>query len=439
MVKKTSNKDSFYKALGKYHVNPFIINVPKGSLRIVSRLSAKKLKVIDKNADVAREKILIFLNEFNRGHALFLADKLKFDSVDIRSKKISKIFSSKKYKAALELLYDNDILIRSTKNPYKVGDFPKAYKLANEMITKPFVKYTVLSDKLKKNLTTLYADQSRFINDNPIAKSAVDTSKNITLPTEEELIKHAKKLISIEWNNKGKKLAFKRNKTKNDKKIQELRKAGIAENELPKFYYIEDGIKLFKLYTDNGYMLPKIGNFKSGGRVTTSFTLMPKWIRICLKLNNKSIVGVDYSALHPNIASKLWGTGVYIDHQIIADFLDIPIHIAKLEHLKFFNTTKRGMKRLNVYKYYKENQPELLKNLEKTKSKTYKRTSALMFKAEVEIMSEVISRLEKKNLSNSIIYVYDEIMTNKKHAQTVKEVMEQVAIDLGYKLYAKIG
>lgn len=439
MVKKASKKESFYKVLGRYYVIPSIINVPKGSLRIVSRLSAKKLKVIDKNVDVAKEKILIFLSEFSRGHSLYLADKLEFESVDIHSKKIAKIFGTRKYKVALEFLYNSDILVRPTKNTYKVGEFSMAYMLYNEMITKPFVKYTVLSDKLKNNLTTLFADQSRFINDNPIAKSAVDTSKNITLPTEDELIKHAKILISKGWNNKGKKLAFKRNKTKNDRKIQKLRKAGIAEDELPKFYYVEDGIKLFKLYTDNGYMLPKIGNYRSGGRVTTSFTLMPKWIRICLKLNNKSIVGVDYSALHPNIASKLWGTGEYINHQIIADFLNIPLHTAKIEHLKFFNTTKKGMKRMTIYKYYKENQPKLLKNLEKTKSKTYKRTSALMFKAEVEIMSEVISRLEKKNLSNSIIYVYDEIMTNKKYAQTVKEVMEQVSIDLGYRLYAKIG
>jgi len=437
--KKTSRLDAFYKAHGKYFVDPKIIMVPKASLRIVQRLSAKKLKSIDENAEVAREKILIFLDEFYRGHQMYLSGRLEYESIDIHSDKLIKIFGSRKYKKALEFMYNSDILIMHTKKSYMVGEFSMAYKLDNEMMLKPFVRYTILSKKLQNDQIIATADQIRIIQDNPIAMSVVKTSSNITLRTEPELIEHAKNLISEGWSNKGKTLAFIKEKKKNDRKIQKLKDSGVSKDELPKYYYVENGIKLYKSLTENGFMLPKIGNFKSGGRVTTSFTLMPKWIRIKLLLNNRKIIGVDYSALHPNIASTKWGKSESISHKMIANSLGMPIHTAKLEHLKFFNTTTTGMEKMTIYTYYEKNQPELLENIKKTKEKTYKRTSALMFEAEVEIMTTVISLLDEMNLSDSIIYVYDEIMTTPENAGTVKQVMEQVARDLNYNLKAKIG
>lgn len=437
--KKPSRLEAFYKVHGKYFVDPTILMIPNASKRIVRRLSAKKLKSIDKNAEVAREKILIFLNEFHWGYQMYLADRLEYDSVDIHSDKLIKIFGSRKYKIALELMYDNDILIRPTKNPYKPGDFSKAYKLSNDMICKPFDRYQIQSKKLQEDQIMLTADQIRIIENNPIAMSVVETSSNITLPTESELIEHANHLISEGWSNKGRPLAFVKDKKENEREIQKLSDSGVPEDMLPKYYYVETGIKLYKSLTENGFMLPKIGNFKSGGRVTTSFTLMPKWTRIKLLVNNSKITGVDYSALHPNIASALWGTNDSISHQMIADYLGIPVHTAKLEHLKFFNTTTTGMEKMTIYTYYEENQPELLENIKKTKLGTHKRTSALMFGAEVTIMTTVISRLDKLNLSDSIVYVYDEIMTTPENSKIVKQVMEQAAIDLMFNLKAKIG
>jgi len=437
--KKASRIDAFYKAHGKYFVDPMAIMIPKTSLRIVRRLSAKKLKNIDKQINVAREKIFIFLNEFYRGHLLHLADRLEFEPMDIHSKKLIKIFGSRKYKIALEIMYNNDILIRPTRRSYKVNEFSLPYMLDNNMIYKPFVRYTILCKSLQEDLIILSADQIRIIEDNPIAMSVVETSSNITLPTEPELIEHAEKLMSKKWSNKGKTLAFIKDKNRNDREIQKLIDSGATKDQIPKYYYIEIGIKLYKSLTENGYMLPKIGNFKSGGRVTTSFTLMPKWIRIKLQLNNSKIVGVDYSALHPNIASTLWGTSESISHQTIADSLSIPIQTAKLEHLKFFNTSTAGMEKMLIYDYYEKNQPGLLENVKKTKVSTYKRTSALMFEAEVQIMTEVISRLNHLGLSDSIIYVYDEIMTTLENTQIVKQVMEQIAADLKYNLKANIG
>jgi len=77
--------------------------------------------------------------------------------------------------------------------------------------------------------------------------------------------------------------------------------------------------------------------------------------------------------------------------------------------------------------------------VKETKKRTYKRTSSLMFKAEVEIMSKAISILEQMNLSDSIIYVYDEIMTTKEYAHKVQQAMIKASSSLGYNLKAKIG
>jgi hypothetical protein len=61
-----------------------------------------------------------------------------------------------------------------------------------------------------------------------------------------------------------------------------------------------------------------------------------------------------------------------------------------------------------------------------------------MFKAEVEIMSAVISELEKQKLSESIIYVYDEIMTTKANANKVRDIMMKISASMGYNLTVKV-
>lgn len=58
----------------------------------------------------------------------------------------------------------------------------------------------------------------------------------------------------------------------------------------------------------------------------------------------------------------------------------------------------------------------------------YKKTSERLFKKEVEIMTEVIRRLNVEGIY--VGYVYDALFTTKKHAERVKEVMDKVTIDL---------
>ena len=431
--------ESFYKCQGKFYVDPTIKKIPKNSLRLVNRLPAITLKKINKNTVIAKERIFIFLNEFHHGHLLHQANDLKFEAIDIHSKILIRIFGSRKYKIALEILYDNNILVRPESVSYKVGVFSNSYLLANSMIEKPFIKYLLTSETLRKSEVNLSRAQRRIIMKNPIARSYVLASFNTILPTEDELLAYAASKISQGYANKGKLLSWEKDRRKNEIKVEKMIEQGVPKEDLPRFTYVEDGIRRFKSLTEDKFMLPKIGGLKSGGRVTTSFTLMPKWIRTTLRLKNSKIVGVDYSALHPNIASALWGTGEVVTHQEVADYLGIPVLDAKIEHLKFFNTTVVGMEKMTVHKYYEDKQPQLLINVKATKEETYKRTSSIMFKAEVELMTAVILKLEDLGLSDSIIYVYDEIMTTLENAKKVQKVMMEVARDKNYNLIAKIG
>ncbi len=442
MVKKKKNTSrlvAFYKVQGTYYANPTIKMIPKNAKWLINRISKKKLKQIHRNTLIAKERIAILLEKFHHGHLLALAGDLNYDDIDIHSNKWIQIFGRKKYLIAQNVMYEADILIKPYEISYQTGKFARSFLLDNDMIYKPFVRYILTSETLINAEISLSQDQRRIIMKNPIARSSVLTSFNIVLPTEEDLLTHAATLISDGWSNKGKKLCWEKDRRKNDRKIKKLIEQGTTKNDLPRFSYVEVSIKRFKSLTEYGYILPRVGNFKSGGRVTTSFTLMPKWIRQQLTLSNSTVIGVDYSAMHPNIASTMWGDGSNITHTAVADFLGIPVSKAKIQHLKLFNTSSTGMEKMDIYNYYKEKQPDLIDNVKATKVKTYKRTSSIMFKAEVRILTGVIVELSEMGLEGEIVYVYDELMTTPENAETVKDVMIEVARKMNYKLEARIG
>jgi hypothetical protein len=54
-------------------------------------------------------------------------------------------------------------------------------------------------------------------------------------------------------------------------------------------------------------MIPSAGDERNGGRVVYSFTLMLAWIRAQITIDGKKLRECDYTALHPNIAVKLYG------------------------------------------------------------------------------------------------------------------------------------
>ena len=233
----------------------------------------------------------------------------------------------------------------------------------------------------------------------------------ITLPTKEEMITEAKRLVQEgKYSNKGKKNTF-RNKHSNSHWKDHKKRA-----------FIEDNMKLFELLT-KPLRIPKVGTEKSGGRIVDSFTLMPSWIRNLCRIDGEPIVLLDYACLHPNIAMKIYGgSGKHINHEDVANFLIIERYRAKKNHLSFFNMEWGLMIHINLFNYYIHNELQMMENICKDKLENgHEITSKRLLREEVELMREVIKELNSRGIF--VGYVYDALFCHPKHKDIVKEIM----------------
>ncbi|QIH37875.1 hypothetical protein G7A72_03245 [Flavobacterium sp. Sr18] len=184
-------------------------------------------------------------------------------------------------------------------------------------------------------------------------------------------------------------------------------------------------------------MIPSAGDEKSGGRVVDSFTLMPSWIRKEISINGTKLKEADYTALHPNIAVKLYaGKESYITHQKVAENASIDVADVKIEHLSFFNKHWNGMLTSPLFNYYANNETEMMENIFKDKQQNgYKITSRKLFKAEVDVMTTVIEKLNGVGIY--VLYVYDALICKPEDESIVIEIMDKVILDFGIKTEVK--
>ena len=65
--------------------------------------------------------------------------------------------------------------------------------------------------------------------------------------------------------------------------------------------------------------------------MSDSFNLMSSWIRELIKIDEEEIVEVDYKALHPNLATKIYeGRSRFILHQDVANSLNLEVKEVKI-------------------------------------------------------------------------------------------------------------
>jgi len=316
---------------------------------------------------------------------------------------------------------------------YSYGSYSFGYRLGKNYFGNGIVKHKVKTTLVKTKVENYYRESLIRALQNPICKNLIRAYKGITLPTLKEVQERAKKLISENFiTNKGRRLKSLNRHTKEYYKKTE----GIT--------WAEDSIEIFKYLTEDGYMIPKAGDEKSGGRVYDTFTLMPSWIRDMVKMDDQPIHKIDFSALHPNICANLYG-GVtqYITHAKIAEEAGIPIKDVKTEHLSFFNKTWEQMTNSPLFNYYWQKEPKMMDNIrwdkydnELEQGEKHKNTSRKMFKKEVEIMTECIKRLNESEIY--VGYIYDALFCSGNYSGVVKQVMDEVSLDFGVKTIAKI-
>lgn len=427
----TQIEDDIYASYPLYFPKANTILIPRKIKRNLERYVPKELlRKIDTNIELAIEKCLVFVS--NLSSTYYSDNRWKKLSSTILQEQIKKTKSNTYvYKSVINALLNgtpkDGPMIEILKNEdgndsYQKGVHSKYYKLSDNYFKAGLTQYIIQDESLINNRRIWLYNELKCATDNPIASNLLSVYPRLTLPTHDEMMAEARRLISKGYiNKKGKKLTMLNKHSKS------------YFTDANKRSFVEENIELFNYLTRNGFLIPSVGGIRSGGRVVDSFTLMPSWIRRMIKIDGHDIVEVDYRALHPNIAVKLYGgKSQYIAHQMIADELGVDKQIIKDAHLSFFNEKINQMKQSPLYKYYKRKEPDMLNNImyEKRYHKSkHKATSERLFNYEASIMSEVLRRLNTRGIY--ALYVYDALYCKEVDTLDVIELMNQVALEFG--------
>lgn len=394
----------------------------------------KELLKIHRDKNLAVEYCLVFLSNFTRIHFDY-NNQEKWEAL------FSKVLleqipgSEGRYKRVIELLSSKilspnpmiEINLNERGTPtYEVGVKSIQYRLSSQFSKKGHIKYSITSETLIKQRLKLQYHHMKVAVNNPIVTNLLTVYPKITLPTDEEILVEANRLVKEgHINNKGKKLTMLNGRKKSDFKDFDSRVS------------YDDILKSYKNLTDNGLSFPSISGERAGGRVYDSFNMMPSFIRSLIKIDNEKTVNVDLKCLHPNLAMKLYnGNSKYLTHKLIADELKIDEKNVKVEHLSFFNKHPKQMEQSKLFEYYKKHEPKMLENLIDDKNKNkFKITSERMFKLEVEIMTECIKRLNKNEIYP--LYIFDALLVKDSNQIDVEYTMNEVIKEMG--IYTIVG
>jgi len=265
-------------------------------------------------------------------------------------------------------------------------------------------------------------------NENVIARNSVEMQNRVEMPSVEDVIEEARQLINNKFHDKkGRKLTFRhRNSDKHWTKLK-----------VDQRVFVEDHIEIYKRFLRTGFMTPIVTGDSAGGRVVDSFNLMPSWIRNLIKINGRRIKELDYKALHPNIAVSIYGGNIgHVSHEYIASTLGVSKMQIKKEHLSFFNHEIENMFKSCLYKWYKTSDRNMLYRILKDKEQNgYKATSRKMFAKEVEIMTDVIAKLNNEGIF--VGYVFDALFCDPLDLERVRDVMNEEILKKGVKTFAE--
>ncbi len=409
------------------------ILVPKKSeYNLKKYVSKSLLKEVDPNIETAVEKCLVILANF--ASTYYDDDKWKSLSSRIMDKQTKNGDNTYLYSKILNILKvgtKKGPMIEVAKNlnggePYKIGESSKRYRLTESYLKGGLVEYIIKNETIVQNRKTSIYNQLKEVNLNPICSNLIKIYPSIVLPTVDELLIEGKALIKSGYTTKKGKILTLRNKNSNS-----------HWSDVSNRSFVEDNIKHFTFLTSGGYMLPSPGNEKSGGRIVDSFVLMPSWIRNLITIDGENLIECDYTALHPNIAVKLYaGAKSYITHTIVSEEANINSNLVKIEHLSFFNKKIYGMKKSPLYDYYFNMDPAFINEIIKDKKENrHKITSKKLFKIEVEIMSDVIKELN--GIGIYVLYVYDALLCRPKDLNIVREAMNRIVLVHGVKTTVK--
>jgi hypothetical protein len=398
-----------------------IRHIPNKVKRTIERYcSAPLLKEIHEDKDVAVELCLLFLSNLSNAYYITESGWKRLYS-PILEFQLGRGYT-KIIKCLLQGTSKGPIIERS--DYFTIGQESYRYRLTEPYRNKGVKLYEFQTPEVKNRISKIYFKQLSEAIDNPISNNLIKSYQLFELPSMAEIKREAKRLVKEGYiTKKGKILTFQNKHSKDYWKDADSRS------------FVEENIELFKRLTEHGYLIPIIGDENSGGRVTDSFNLMPSWIRRLIKINGKPIQEADYSALHPNLAMKIYGgEEKYITHEKVAQELNMDLKKVKIQHLSFFNHEWKNMYYSPLMEYYRKDYV-FMGNIHKDKAVDHKITSKKLFKLEVDIMTSVIQKLNQEGIY--VMYVYDALYSCEKTIDRVREVMNEEIIKHGVHTKAK--
>ena len=252
-----------------------------------------------------------------------------------------------------------------------------------------------------------------------IAKNELLFRDMLNFPTQEEAKQH---LIKISKEGK---------KNKKGKDIVYLNRRN--PKDFKDCVFVEDYLEILE-YLRN-MTLPIIISENGGERVITSFNFLPSILRelVTFGYKKEKLVELDYQTMHPNLVAHKYGgkNQEPITHDKVAEYLGVDRSVAKLGHLSFFNLEWSMMLKSPLFKYYSDNEAQMMENLyyEKTKN-GYKETSKSCFEMETTLQRRNITDIRNKGII--CFYVFDALYTIESDAKAVKDIMNKNAKKAGY-------
>jgi hypothetical protein len=385
------------------------------------------LKAIDSDVNVAIEKCLVFLS--NLCSTYYTDDKWKSLKADILHQQTKSKDNTYIYTRIIDVLKHGTSkgAFIEVNDSYLEREYCKKYRLTDIYLKAGLVEYIIKDSGIVLNQNRLFYEQLNEAMEHPICSNLVKMYPKIELPTSKELL-----VI-------GKRKAKDGHRTKKGK-ILTMRNNHINEywKDSDNRSFVEDNIKLFEFLSNRGFMIPSVGDEKSGGRVVDSFTLMPAWIREQITVNGVRLSECDYTSLHPNIAIKLYdGKLTYLTHQNVAELTGIDVKSIKIEHLSFFNKQWLAMLKSPLFAFYSNHEPDMLSRIYNDKKEYgHKVTSAKMFSVEVAIMTDVVKHLN--TIGINVLYVYDALLCEEKYKTIVVGAMNRIILEHGVYTNVKI-
>lgn len=404
------------------------IRVPKCAKRHIERIPRGLLNKIGKNRERVVEICLFVLS-------LIVNKNPKYEWIKLSSERLVKYTkygnnNTFVYNHILKVLkYSNGkipplIVVKKNngKETYEVGKECKKYKLSSFYASKSTIEIELTHKDILMPYYSFKKLEFDNLKDNPIVRNILKLYPRIIYPSIQEIIAEAKRLISLNYSKKGKKLIFR-------KDINET-------TDLNNYSIVEDCIVRFINHKDRG-ALSISSSENAGGRVTYNLNLISSWIRNLIKIDDEEIVELDFVAFHPNLAIKIYnGSQKYLTHKNVSEELDLELNQVKKQHLSYFNDEIKVMTNRKVHGFYKSKEPQMVENIINDKKENdYKITSKRMFGLEVQIMTEIIEILNSKGIF--VTYIYDALGCKKSDLDTVKSVMNEVVLKFG--VYTTVG